>query len=180
MAGHNKFSKIKHKKAASDAKKSKMFSMYARMITIKSKEVGGDTSHPALRAIIDKAKKENMPNDNIDRAVKKGVGGDSGNLSEVMYEAYGPGGTALLIEGITDNNNRTNQEVKHALTKMGYSLGAPGSASWAFTKMEEDGEQVYKPQTPTELSDDDVNKLEKLVDALEELDDIKTVYTSAD
>src|SRR5690348_1557363 len=107
MSGHNKWSKIKNKKAVTDAKKSKVFSMFAKMIAVESRKAKGDKNSPSLRAVMERARAVNMPNDNIDRAVAKGAGGDGGNLEEVLYEAYGPGGAALIIEGITDNKNRT-------------------------------------------------------------------------
>lgn len=176
MSGHNKWSKIKHKKGASDAKKSKVLSKYSRLIALESKKANGDVNAPALRAIIERAKRESMPKDNIDRAVAKGKGGDAGNLEEVLYETYGPGGTAMLITALTDNNNRTNSEIKHLLSKNGYALGAPGSAAWAFTKV--DGE--YIPTTVMQLSNEDGEKLAALVEVLEENDDISDIYTAAD
>ncbi len=176
MSGHNKWSKIKHKKGASDAKKSKVLSKYSRLIALESKRAGGDTNAPALRAIIERAKRDSMPKENIDRAVQKGKGGEAGNLAEVLYETYGPGGTAMLISALTDNNNRTNSEIKHLLAKQGYALGAPGSAAWAFTKTA-DG---YTPQNPTNLSDADGEKLAELIEALEEHEDVQDIYTTAD
>jgi len=179
MSGHNKWSKIKHKKAATDAKKSKIFSMLARQITIESKAVGGDVTSPTLRAVMDKAKKENMPKDNIERAVAKGAGAGGESYEPVLFEAFGPGGTALIIQGITDNTNRTSNEVKHIFSKAGYSLGAPGSAVWAFTKGEEGSESTWQPNQPVDLSDSDSDSLEKLINSLEEHDDIQNVFTNA-
>ncbi len=179
MSGHNKFSKIKHKKAATDAVKSKVFSMMARMITIKSKEVGGDANHPSMRTLIEKARKVNMPKDKIDKAIKKGVEAGGEGYNEVVFEAFGPGGTAILVEGITDNNNRTSQEIKFIFTKHGLSLGAPGTSAWAFLKVgDEDGSKVWRASNPIELSKDDANKLDKLIESLEEHEDIKKVYTN--
>jgi len=179
MSGHNKWSKIKHKKAATDAKKSKIFSMLARQITIESKMAGGDTNSPSLRAIMDKAKKENMPKDNIERAVAKGAGAGAESYEPVLFEAFGPGGTALIIQGITDNTNRTSSEVKHIFSKAGYSLGAPGSAAWAFTKGEENGNIVWTPNQTVDLNDSDLESLEKLVNTLDEHDDVQDVFTNA-
>ena len=176
MSGHNKWSKIKHKKGATDAKKSKVLSKYSRLIALESKRAGGDVNAPGLRAIIERAKRESMPKDNIDRAVAKGKGGDAGNLEEVLYETYGPGGAALLITALTDNNNRTSQEIKHLLSKAGYTLGTPGSAAWAFTKSAEG----YIPTTPMDLADADGEKLAELVELLEEHDDVQDIYTTAD
>jgi len=175
MSGHNKWSKIKHKKAITDSKKSKIFSKHAHLIALASKESGGDTNSPSLRAAIDKARQDNMPAGNIDRAVKRGVGDNVAMMEEVTYEAYGPGGCAIIIEGLTDNRNRASAEIKHILSKNGLSLAQSGSATWAFEKMSEG----WMPKTTTELSSDEIEKLEKLSDALEEIDDVQEVYTNA-
>ena len=176
MSGHNKWSKIKHKKAASDAQKSKIFGKLARLIAVESKIAGGDTNSPGLRTAIEKAKKENMPSDNIERAIKKGAGNDMTQMEEVLYEAYGPGGCALVIKGLTDNKNRTSAEIKHILTKNGLSLAAQGSALWAFEKT--DGE--WEPKTMAPISDEDKQKLEKILDEFEDNDDVQDVYTNAE
>lgn len=176
MAGHNKWSKIKHKKAATDAVKSKVFSKFAKLITVESKLAGGNTDSPGLKAVIERAKKENMPNDNIDRAVKKGMSADAANLEAVVYETYGPGGCAVVISALTDNRNRTGAEIKHLLSKNGYELAAPGSASWAFTK--ENNEWTANQMTA--LSEADGEKLSKLIELLEENDDVQGVYTNAE
>ncbi len=176
MSGHNKWSKIKHKKAATDAQKSKIFSKHSSLIAMESRKAGGDVNSPGLAAAIERAKKDSMPKDNIERAVQKGSGTNGAALQEVMFEAYGPGGVAMLITAITDNNNRTNQEVKHAFTRAGLQLGTPGSAAWAFTKTSEG----YTPNNQTELSDQDGEKLASLIENLEELDDVQDIFTSAD
>ena len=175
MSGHNKWSKIKHKKAATDAKKSKIFSIHSRLITLASKEAGGDINSPSLKATIERAKADSMPKDNIERAVKKGAGGDAGNLESVMFEAYGPGGVAIIITGITNNTNRTSQEIKHILSKNGGNLGSPGSALWAFNKTNEG----YVPQNEVPLSGDDENKFEWLYNELDDQDDVEQVYSTA-
>jgi len=113
MSGHNKWSQIKRQKGATDAKRSKLFGKFARLITSESKISAGNISAPALRAIIEKAKAANMPSDNIDRAIKKGTGADAGEMEHITYEAYGPGGAALIIEALTDSKNRAAAEVKH-------------------------------------------------------------------
>lgn len=174
MSGHNKWSKIKNKKAVEDAKKSKIFSMLSRAITIESKKSGGDKNSPNLKAVIDRARAANMPNDNIDRAVKKGVGNDAGNFEEVIYEAYGPGGSAIIIEGITDNKNRTTPEIKHILSKNSGNLGAQGSVSWAFEKTNDEWVAINK----IEISETEKDKLTSLIEELEEHDDIKEIYTN--
>jgi len=110
MSGHNKWSKIKHKKAATDAQRSKIFSKHSSLITMESRNAGGDTNSPSLAAAIERAKKDSMPKDNIERAVAKGSGSEGANLQEVMFEAYGPGGVAILITAVTDNNNRTKDQ----------------------------------------------------------------------
>lgn len=176
MSGHNKWSKIKHKKAATDAQKSKIFSKHAALIAMESRKAGGDTNSPGLAAAIERAKKDSMPKDNIERAVQKGTGGDGGGLEEVMFEGYGPGGVAMLIQAVTDNNNRTAAEVRHAFTSSGLEMGTPGSAAWAFQK--QDGQ--YIPTAPMELDDATGEKLAEFIEKLEDLDDVTDVYTAAD
>lgn len=178
MSGHNKWSKIKHRKAGTDAQKSKIFSKMAKAISTASREANGDTSSPALRAAIDKAREYNMPNDNIERAVKKGAGADAESFESITYEAYGPGGSALIIESLTTNKNKAAQEVKHILSSNGFSLAAPGSASWAFTK--DPTTHDLQPITPIQISEDDAKQLEKLINDLEENDEVQAVYTNAE
>jgi len=117
-----------------------------------------------------------MPKENIDRAVAKGSGADGASLVEVLYETYGPGGTAMLITAVTDNTNRTTPEIKHTLSRMGYQLGGSGSSLWAFTK----GPSGYAPNMPINLSEDDGEKLNTLIEALEEHDDVQDIFTTAD
>lgn len=182
MAGHNKWSKIKNKKAVTDAAKSKIFSKMAKLISTASRQVNGDTSSPVLRAAIEKAREHNMPADNIERAVKKGTGADAETLEAITYETYGPGGSALIIEALTDNRNRTAQDIKFILSKHGFSLAAPGSASWAFTKevVSDTNEVSWKPNTTIPLSDEDGKILSSLIEELENNDDTQEVYTNAD
>ncbi len=175
MSGHNKWSKIKHKKASEDAKKSKIFSMHTKTIAMESKRVSGDINSPSLRTAIDRAKATNMPADNIARAIEKGKSNNSENLEEVIYEAYGPGGVAIIIDGITDNKNRTTPEIKHLLSKQGISLGAQNSALWAFTK----NETGYTPNTTIFLSESDTENLLSIIEILEEQEDVKSIYTNA-
>lgn len=176
MSGHNKWSKIKHKKAATDAARSKVFSKHAAMIAIASREAGGDIASPSLAAAIERAKKDSMPKENIERAVAKGAGTGGAALEEITFEAFGPGGTAMIITAVTDNNNRTAPEIRHIFSKAGLELGVPGSAAWAFDK--KDG--AYVPQNPMDLNDTDGEKLANLIEALEEQDDVQDVYTTAD
>ncbi len=151
MSGHNKYSKIKHQKAKTDAQKSKTFSKLVRFITVEAKKAGGNLKSPGLAAAIEKAKKENMPNDTIDRAVKKGATDNSTAMESVTYESYGPGGCAIIIEGLTDNRNKAAQDIKHILSRNGFELAAPGSASWAFQKTIEG----WVPQTMIPITDVD-------------------------
>src|SRR3989344_1241320 len=134
MSGHNKFSKIKHLKAKNDAQKSKAFSKHVRLITVEARKVGGNLSSPGLASAVEKARKDNVPNDTIDRAIKKAITDNSAAMESIIYEAYGPGGVAILIEALTDNRNKAAQEIKHILSSNDLSLAAPGNASWAFQK----------------------------------------------
>jgi YebC/PmpR family DNA-binding regulatory protein len=177
MSGHNKWSKIKHKKAGTDAAKSKIFSKMAKLISTASRQANGDTTSPILRTAIEKARSFNMPTDNIDRAVKKGSGADAEALEAITYEAYGPGGSALIIEALTDSRNRAAQEVKFILSKNGFSLAAQGSATWAFTK--DDG-NTWTPNTTIPLSEGDEKTLENLIGELEDNDEVQDVYTNAE
>lgn len=176
MSGHSKWAKIKRAKGAEDQKKGKIFSMLVKTITVEVKRAGGDRNSPGVRKAIERARAANMPNENIERAVKNAAGTGSANLEEVVYEAYGPGGTALILEGITDNRNRSSQEIKFLLSKHNASLAAPGSASWAFQK---NPEGAWQPQTPVELEEADAQRLATLLDALEENEDIKNIYHNA-
>ena len=134
MAGHSKWAGIKHKKAANDAKRGKIFSKLAKLITVAARDGGGDVhGNPHLKLVVDKAKAANMPNDNIDRAIKKGTGElASAALSELVYEGYSPGQVALMIDILTDNKNRTASELRKVFDKKGGQLGSPGSVSWMF------------------------------------------------
>ncbi|MEK7614331.1 MAG: YebC/PmpR family DNA-binding transcriptional regulator [Patescibacteria group bacterium] len=174
MSGHSKWAQIKRQKGSEDAKRSKVFSKLASLISQESKRARGDVNSPSLRAVIEKAKKENMPKDTIDRAVKKGASPDMGELFEVTYEAYGPGGCAIIIEGLTDSKNRSASEIKHLLLEYGATFAAQGAASWAFKK--ENGEWI--PQTTIPLSEEDGISLSALIEELEERDDVQSVFTN--
>jgi YebC/PmpR family DNA-binding regulatory protein len=180
MSGHNKWKQIKYKKAVTDGKRSKLFGMLGKQITVASRLTSGDINSPTLRAAIENARKVSMPMENIDRAVKKGIGGEAGALSAVTFEAYGPSGVALIIEAITDNNNRTSQELRHLIEENGGNLAAPGAASWAFTKARnENGEFEWTPQNTLALSETDGEKLTALLEALEDHGDVREVFTNA-
>jgi len=178
MSGHNKWSKIKHKKAATDAAKSKIFSKYVKLIQAAVKEANGDVNAANVLAVVEKARKENMPKANIDKAIKKGQDKDAAAMEEFIYEGYGPAGVGMIIVCMSDNKNRTAQEIKHTFSKNGYSLGAPGSVSWGFTK-NDDMDWVPNEGTEVELSESDEEKLESLIEKFEELDDVNDVYHNA-
>lgn len=238
MAGHSKWASIKHKKAVVDSRRGKLFTKLSRHITIAAKEGGGDiVGNPALALAVQKAKDASMPKDNIQRAIDKGTGAgaDAASFENVMYEGYGPGGVALLVEALTDNRNRTGADVRHAFSKYGGSLGEPGSVSYLFDKkgviavdgekhdedalmvaidagaddIEEDGgvfeiitdpalltavresldaagiayeraEQEYRPQVRTPISEDQATTLAKLIDVLDDNDDIGEVHANFD
>jgi YebC/PmpR family DNA-binding regulatory protein len=136
MSGHNKWSTIKHKKGAADAKRGKVFTKIIKEISVAAKLGGGDPAgNPRLRTAIDKAKEENMPKDNIERAIKKGTGEMEGvSYEEITYEGYGPGGVAVLVEAMTDNRNRTVSDVRSIFTKCNGNMGETGCVSWLFDK----------------------------------------------
>jgi YebC/PmpR family DNA-binding regulatory protein len=237
MSGHNKWSTIKHKKGAADAKRGKAFTKILKEITVAARLGGGDVnSNPRLRLAVDQAKANNMPKDNWERAIKKGTGELEGvTYEEVTYEAYGPGGSAFLIEAMTDNKNRTTPEVRSYFAKFGGDLGAQGSVAYLFSKQgqivvdsevaedrvmeialeagaddvaDEDGAWVIKttpegyqavkdavdaaklpvieakiimaPSTSTEIPDDKLKSFLKLVDMLEDNDDIQNVWHNAE
>jgi YebC/PmpR family DNA-binding regulatory protein len=177
MSGHNKWSQIKQQKGASDAAKSRTFSRLGRLITIEVKKANGNVSSPGVSAAIDRAKAANMPKDTIERAVAKGNSKDAGSLDSVAYEFYGPGGSALIVSALTDNKNRTTQEVKHLLTKNGYELGTPGSALWAFTKTPNGH---YAPNDPLmDVASGDEEKLAHILQLLDEHEDVQEIVTNA-
>lgn len=175
MAGHNKFSKIKHKKAATDKLKAQNFSKVVKMIQIAARKGSIDPAmNPELRLALEKAKGVNMPKDNINRILEK-ASNTSGQV--IMYESFGPEGVGLLIKTYTDNPNRTVADLRHMLSKNGGTLGASGSVIWMFEEITR--EQEYKVNIPTEITDESQEKLDNLVEILEELDDVEEIWTSA-
>src|ERR671936_2139827 len=137
MSGHSKWASIKHRKKAVDAKRGVLFTKLTRAITVAAKEGGGDPDgNPALALAIQKARDASMPKDNIERAIAKGTGegSDAEALETVLYEGYGPGGMALLVDALTDNRNRTGSEIRHLFTKHNGNLGEPGSVAYLFDK----------------------------------------------
>jgi YebC/PmpR family DNA-binding regulatory protein len=237
MAGHSKWANIKHRKAAQDKKRGKLYTKIIREITVAARLGGGEPDdNPRLRAAVDKALGANMPRDTIDRAVVRGAGGGEGSdVEELVYEGYGPGGVAILVEAMTDNRNRTVAEVRHAFSKFGGNLGTDGSVAYLFSRQgminfapgadeeqimelaleagaedidsEEDGsvsvvtpweklsdvvealksgnlepeiaEVAMVASNVSECDADSAEKVLRLVDALEELDDVQNVYSNA-
>ncbi|OAN18438.1 hypothetical protein A3K86_05990 [Photobacterium jeanii] len=238
MAGHSKFANIKHRKAAQDAKRGKIFTKLIREIVVATKEGGAEVeNNPRLRAAIDKALSNNMTRDTINRAVSRGAGGEGeDDMETVIYEGYGPGGTAVMVECMTDNRNRTVSGVRHAFSKSGGNLGTDGSVNYLFEKkgvisyapgLDEDAvmeaaleggaddvetaddgaidvyttpadfgpvkdaldaagfeaanaEVTLVPSTKAELDADTAPKLLRLIDALEDQDDVQEVYHNGD
>jgi YebC/PmpR family DNA-binding regulatory protein len=237
MAGHSKWANIKHKKAATDAKRGKIWTRLIKEITVAARLGGGDiNANPRLRLAVDKAADANMPKDNVQRAIQRGTGGlDGANYEEIRYEGYGIGGAAIIVDCMTDNRVRTVAEVRHAFSKFGGNMGTEGSVAFLFKHCgqmffapgtdedklmevaleagaedvitdEEGGievlcpphdlsavkdaiekagfksevaEVLMKPETETVFSGDDAVKMQKLLDALENLDDVQEVFTNA-
>jgi YebC/PmpR family DNA-binding regulatory protein len=238
MAGHSKWKQIKHKKALTDSRRAANWTKIIREITVAAKAGGGDPAgNPRLRLAMDTARAANMPNENIDRAIKKGTGELEGvNYEEITYEAYGPAGVAIMIESLTDNGNRTVADIRRWLSRNGGNLGTTGSVAWMFDRRGQiaidgaqyDEEQVMEaaleagaldvesgdggytvltevadfaavqdalrakgiewaeaelamvPKTEVRVEGGDAAQLVKLIDLLEELDDVQKVYTNAD
>ncbi len=237
MAGHSKWANIKHKKAATDAKRGKIWTRLIKEITVAARMGGGDmNTNPRLRLAVEKAADANMPKDNVTRAIQRGSGGLEGvNYEEIRYEGYGIGGAAIIVDCMTDNRVRTVAEVRHAFSKFGGNMGTEGSVSFMFKHVgqflfapgvQEDtlmdaaleagaddviaddeggfevlcdpnafagvkealeaagfkadsAEVIMKPDTETEFTGEDAIKMQKLLDALENLDDVQEVYTNA-
>lgn len=238
MSGHSKWSSIKHKKGATDAKRGKIFTKLIKEITVAARFGGGDpAANPRLRTAIQAAKSENMPKDNIERAIKKGTGELEGvNYEESIYEGYGPGGAAIFIESLTDNKNRAVADIRHILNKAGGNLGSNGCVAWIFEKkgyivvendaVDEDtlmevaidagaedvreddsnyeiitepkdfeavkaaieaqslpyidAEITMLPQSTVNLQGNEAEQMVKLMETLEDCDDVQKVYTNAD
>ncbi len=238
MSGHSKWSSIKHRKAAADAKRGQQFTKLARAITVAAREGGGDAdANPTLATAIQNARDASMPKDNIQRAIDRGTGAGAGAeaIERVIYEGYGPGGTAVMVEALTDNRNRTSAEIRHAFDKHSGSLGEPGSVAWIFDKrgvvlvdgsryaeddllpaidagaddvtadgdllkatcdpaalsavraaLEEAGVEIesaelaMEPKTVVEVAEADAGALLRLMDTLEEHDDVNAVHANFD
>lgn len=176
MSGHSKWHSIRHKKAATDAKRGKIFTKHASLIAIAAKEGGSDIDMNAgLRLAIDNAKKDNMPNNNIERAIKRGTGelNDGKEICENTYEAYGPEGSALIIQCVTDNKNRTVSEVKSTLTKNGGNMGTSGSVAWMFDYQ---GLIIVNPGD-TDADSVELDLIDAGADDVRKEDDVFEVYT---
>jgi len=177
MSGHSKWANIKTRKEAMDKRKGQIFSKMAKIIEIAARKGGDPEMNPTLRLAIEKARSVNMPNDNIERAIKKGTGEDKGggHLEEITYEAYGPNGTPIIIEVITDNKNRTLSEIKHILNNYGGKLAETGSVRYLFDRIE--GE--WKPKYSLDITDQNIKQqLEKLFEALDDNDDVNEIYSN--
>lgn len=175
MAGHNKWSKIKHRKAGTDAQKSKVFGKMVKLLITESKRCDGNAQSPGLKAAIKQAKSVNMSTDNIQRAIDRGAAGGDVPMQGITYETFGPGGCAILIETLTDNKNRTAAEIRYLLSRHGSEINGAGSASWLFAK---GGDGSTRATTVVELSDDDEKKLNTLIADLEDHDDVQQVHTN--
>jgi len=176
MAGHSHWAQIKHKKAAKDAKRGKIFSKLVREIIVAVRQGGPDpTMNPRLRMVLDKAKQHNLPKENIERAIKRATGEEGGaQFEEVIYEGYGPGGVAFVIKTVTDNKNRTVNEIRHIFSKHGGNLATSGSVLWQF---EERG-VIYIPKDATDEESLLEIALEAGADDMETEGDQFVVYTS--
>jgi len=175
MSGHNKWSQIKHKKGITDKKRGQIFSKLSKAITIAAKNEPNAQFNIKLKSAIEKAKENQIPQDNIERAIKKAseVGE---NLEELLMEAYGPEGSAILIEAITDSRNRTVSEVKKILKDYDAKWADPGSVLWAFEKFNNE----WRAKFPQKISEDGMKKLEILIEALDDHDDVENIITNVD
>ncbi|OGY64097.1 MAG: hypothetical protein A3I89_03890 [Candidatus Harrisonbacteria bacterium RIFCSPLOWO2_02_FULL_41_11] len=169
MSGHNKWSQIKNQKGVADKKRGQLFSKLLKAISAAAKTESNPDFNPRLRSAMEKAKENNVPQENIERAISKAS--EEKNLEDLTVEAYGPEGAALIIEAITDNRNRTISEIKHILSENGAKIANPGTVLWAFEK--KDGE--WKPKFPQQISDKNKKKLSDLIAALEEHDDVQNI-----
>ena len=176
MSGHSKWSKIKHQKGVEDVKKGKTFSLLARQITqaVREGKGGNPNDNPKLRMILEKAREANLPKDNVQRAIDRGLGkGLAGALSDIVVEGYGPGGVAVIVTAITDNQNRTKSEIKTIFDRHGGSTGEPGSVAYIFSG--DNGAPSY--QIP--ISGGDAETINRLLESLDEHDDVEMVKHNA-
>lgn len=177
MSGHSKWSKIKHQKAATDVKKGKVFSLLSRQITLAVREgkSGDPGDNPRLRMVMDKAREANLPKENVQRAIERGLGkGTSGTFSEVVVEGYGPSGVAIMVTALTDNQNRTKSELRQILERHGGSTGEPGSVAYVFA-----GTATGEASYTMPVTGGDAVVVQRLLDALDEHDDVQQVRHNA-
>lgn len=174
MSGHSKWKQIKHKKGATDLARGRLFSKLANVITVAAREGADPQFNPTLRSAIDAARKNQVPQANIERAIKRAS--EKGDLEELLIEAYGPEGVGVLIEAISDNRNRTMNEVKAMFKDYGIKIANPGSLLWSFEKTREG----YKPKFTPATSEETRGKIKNLIEKLEEREDIKEVYAAAE
>ncbi len=174
MSGHSKWKQIKHKKGATDLARGRLFSKLASVITIAAKGGVDPQFNPTLRSAIDTARKNQMPQANIERAIKRAA--EKGDLEMLLVEAYGPEGIGILVEAITDNRNRTINELRHLFKDYDTKPANPGSVLWTFLKTQEG----YKPKFTPAASESAREKIKNLIEKLEERDDIKEVYAAAE
>lgn len=180
MSGHSKWAQIKHKKALTDAKKGLLFSKMVREITVAAKESGANSeSNPRLRSALERARSIGLPKENMERAISRasGAGGDT-TLQEFLYEALAPGGAMILVEGITDNKNRTLAEIKKVLSLHDAKLVPQNSLLWNFKKVWAEGNKDYLPATRADMPAEEREKLTLLLDELSGQDDVQEVYTN--
>ncbi|MBN1258254.1 YebC/PmpR family DNA-binding transcriptional regulator [Candidatus Peregrinibacteria bacterium] len=179
MSGHSKWHNIKEKKGATDAKRGKVFTRHAALIAIAAKSGGDPSMNPGLRFAIDNAKRDNVPNANIERAIKRGTGELKGEaqIEEITYEGYGPGGIAVIVECLTDNKNRTFTNLRILFDKRGGNIGGTGSVAWMFERQG----TSYVPKYPVNIEDaETAKKVLGFVDALEEDEDVSNVTSNFD
>jgi len=177
MSGHSKWSTIKHKKGAADAKRGKVFTKHSKLITIAAREGGGDMEiNSTLRMLVQKARKDNMPNDRIDKSVKVGTGEIKSDsiISEILYEGYGPGGVAILVQALTDNNNRTLTNIRTIISKAGGSLGKAGCVAYLFDRK---GVFVFDNDRKDELEE---FAIMNGAEDIKEEEDVIVIYTGAE
>ncbi|MCP6720103.1 MAG: YebC/PmpR family DNA-binding transcriptional regulator [Patescibacteria group bacterium] len=174
MSGHSHWKQIKSKKGATDQKRGELFSKLLKVVAVHARREPNPQFNPSLKAAIERARQFNVPQNNIERAVKR-ASADEVNLEEVIMEAYGPGGIALIIEAITDNKNRTIQEVKTLLKKLNGRWAEPGSVRWVFNRSKND-QSGWQPKFKQEASEENKDKTEKLIQTLEDQNDVQKVY----
>ena len=177
MSGHNKWSQIQRQKSINDGKKSQIFGKISKEISLAARKGTDPNVNTELRKAIEKGKAVNLPKDNVERAIQKGSGEASHGLEAVRYEAYGPGGVAIIIDAITDNKNRTVAEIKHLLSRNGGTFAGTGAAIWAFETSETEG---LSPKITIPLGADDEASLHRLLDTLDNQDDVQSFYTNAE